>query len=159
MKKEKSCEISNLFIIKNIMKKLIPVLIALFIIYGFLKLIVICYLEGDSSPAAITYFNTFAIAVIALAAVGILLIDVLSHNTLCIEKAVNFCPVCGKYHNIHIRAKEPIIKDAACPEYHRYIYKWCPLTERIIKIYHDEELKEDIKLQYDLLYRVKNCKS
>lgn len=85
------------------------------------------------------------------------IIECLSYIALRRIKKKIYCPACGSSHDVVIRGKAPANEE----QYMRYLYRWCPRTERVVNIYtvfdkdYDDEVLHlsMVAADYDKIYQ------
>lgn len=72
-----------------------------------------------------------------------------SYCTLRKIKKDTYCPACGRSHTVYIRSKNPVYGLLN----YRYIYRWCPIFERVVDVYNCEVIfANDLEEDYDRIY-------
>ena len=110
----------------------------------------------ETKTVAICTF-TFLIILMAVCLSFDQIIEYLSYITLRRIKGKTYCPACGNSHDIFIRGKAPANEE----QYMRYLYRWCPKTERVVNIYtvfdkdYDDEVLHlsTVAADYDKIYQ------
>lgn len=101
-------------------------------------------------PIAVT---VYAVIGMTMVIAGLIINALASYTVLMVTKNEYKCPVCGKEHQIHIRAKQPVGG--------KYIYRYCPSTDRVVKVYTEQDIRqetfdgksaEELIKEYDYIY-------
>lgn len=108
-----------------------------------------------------TSYILYVAYLVIMLALGFLFQNIVYHNCSCTlmeVKSTDICPVCGKVHDIIIRAESP----AHAGQNSRYIYRWCPKAERVVNVYtrFDKDCNEILTMHiladdYDRIYECK----